>query len=411
MSKKYVIQQGDTLSLISRKRYGTEDQVENLIKANPGLTEPLRPLTTIIIPDRPQAPKNKPQVVPSNDINEVSIVIDGQRFRFWDRFRITRSIDSIDTMQFSAPFDSSNVEFVEKFRPFSYKDVSVNVGGRRLFTGTMLSIDPDVEPEKKIVLVSCYSTPGVLNDCTMPSSSFPLEFDNQGLRDIAKSLCLPFGIEVSFAEDQGAVFERVALEPGSKVLPFLIKLAQQRNLVIGSTDSGGVEFRRSQDKGQILANFAQGQSPLISVKAQFSPQEYYSHITGLEPTIVGLKGSQFTVKNERLDAKLRPFTFEVTDTLDADVKEAVNSKASRMFANMASYSITVSSWRDSFGDLWKPNTFINLVAPDAMIYNKFKFLVRSVDFDKDAEKETATINLVIPGSFSGKISESLPWDL
>ena len=74
------------------------------------------------------------------------------------------------------------------------------------------------------------------------------------------------------------------------------------------------------------------------------------------------------------------------------------------------YTCRVSTWRDPAGNLWAPNTTVTLTAPDAMIYDKYEFIIRSVTFETDRATETATLNLVLTGSFSGEIPDSLPWD-
>lgn len=406
----YDIGDGDTFESISRKTHGTEKEAGRIASANPGASEPLVAGTSITVPDMPGAPQNLQQSANSGNADEVAILIDGNRFRLWDSVRITRSIDTMDTVEFGAPFDSDAPGFKSTFRPFSFKNAVITVGGNPLFTGTMINVNPVMESARKTISVSCYSLPGVLNDCTPPASAFPLEFDNQGLREIATALAAPFGISVQFLDDQGAVFERVAIEPGKKILAFLSELAKQRNLVISSSASGALTFLKSSGGGQSVSILQQGSAPVLSVEPQFNPQEYYSHITGIEPVIIGLDGLQFTVKNPRLNGVIRPLTFKAPDTLDADVKLAVEAKAGRMFGNMASYSVRVATWRDTSGSLWEPNTSIKLLAPDAMIYSEYEFIIRSVEFNRDRSTETAILNLVMPGAFSGKIPEVLPWD-
>jgi prophage tail gpP-like protein len=406
----YSVLGGDTFETISRKKYGTEAEAERIAESNPGAALPLAAGTTLTIPTLPQAPRNAPQSAASATEDEVAVLINGNRFRFWDKIRIIRSIDAMDTVEFGAPFDYSAPGFRESFRPFDFKPVTITVGGVALFTGTMVSVAPVIENGQKIISVSGYSLPGVLNDCTPPASSFPLEFNEQGLREIASALAEPFGINVKFRADQGPVFERVAIEPGQKVLAFLTELAKQRNLIIASSSPGDLIFLQSSEGGVSVANLEQGAAPLLTVAPFFSPQEYYSHITGIEPVFVGLAGSQYTVKNPRLLGVVRPLTFNAPDTLDADVIATVEAKAGRMFANMVSYSVRVATWRDPGGNLWQPNTSIKLLAPDAMVYSEYEFIIRSIQFEQDSTTQTATLNLVIPGSFSGKIPESLPWD-
>jgi prophage tail gpP-like protein len=319
-------------------------------------------------------------------------------------------MDSFDRAVFSAPFEPANLEFREIFKPFTYKPVVITVGGTPIFTGTMMLPLPSLQPSAKSVRVSCYSQPGVSDDCTAPASAFPIEFNKQGLKEIAQTLLEPFGIPVEFEADQGAVFERVALEPGKKIFSFLIELAQQRNLVIRSTPLGAVAFIRSIATGSPVVQLEQGFSPLLGVEPNFNPQKYHSHITGIDPAAIGSKGSQYTVPNPRLEGVVRPLTFKAKDTDNGSIKAAVEAKAARMFADAASYSIQLDTWRDPAGNLWEPNTSLNLLAPGAMIYNNYEFLVRTVELEADRQSRTATHNLVMPGVFSGQIPESLPWD-
>jgi prophage tail gpP-like protein len=410
LSTTFKIVAGDTFESIARKKYGTEQDAQKVSQANPGVSEPLTPGTVLTTPPSPDAPQNAPQQTESADPDEVALLIAGKRFRFWSNIIINRSIDNMDTISFGAPFEADSEDFRETFRPFTYKPLIVTLGGSPLFSGTMIQITPSLENKQKIVAVSGYSLPGVLNDCTPPASAYPLEFNGQGLQEIATTLAAPFGVGVEFQAEQGAIFERVAADPGKKVLAFLAELAKQRNLIISSTTTGKLLFLQSIETGTPVAQLRQGASPLESVTPLFNSQKYYSHITGIEPVIVGLPGSQYTVKNSRLEGVLRPFTFTTPDTLDADVKTAVQAKSSRMFGNMASYSLKVSTWRAPNGELWTPNTIIQLTAPGAMIYNAYDFVIKSVSFERNRVSRTAILNLVIPGAFSGKNPEVLPWE-
>jgi len=410
LSTTYRIRGGDTFETIARRVYGTEQEALRVAQANPGVEEPLSPGVAITVTTLPSTPVNLPQQTEAENINEVAVLIDDERFRFWDSLRITRAVDALDVVEFGAPFDPELESFRNTFRPFEYKDIGVSVGGVPLFTGTAVSVNPILENLRSVVSVSGYSLPGVMADCTAPASAFPLEFEGQGLLEIAKTVAGYFGIGVEFTADQGDVFtDPVALEPGGKALQFLIGLAQQRGLVISSTPGGALLFQKSVESGNPTVNLEQGRSPLLSVTPFFSPEDYYSSITGITPVVIGSQGSQFTVKNDSLSGVLRPFTFKAPDTTESSAPTAVHAKLGRMFANMASYSVRLNTWRDPSGSLWTPNTTINLLAPDAMIYSNYEFILRSVEFNKDRVTETATLDLVMPGAFSGREPETVPW--
>lgn len=401
---------GDTFATIARKMYGSETESNKISTANPGVSEPLIVGLEIIIPEASEALQNQPTQRAEAEYNEVAILLDGKRFRYWNSVTITRAIDSIDTMNFNAPFDSENVEFRKVFQPFSFKKIVITVSGNPLFTGTLINIVPNLSSELQTISVDGYSFPGVLQDCTPSVNSLPVEFNNQTLEEIAKKLLLPFGIEVEFqgGEEQAAL-KKVACEPTEKIFSFLTKLAKQKGLLISSTETGKLLFTKAIVNSKPVAILKQGHPPLLTTSADFNPQEYYSHITGIETTKIGKKGARYTEKNPHVKTIFRPFTFTASDIKSGELKQAVEAKVGRMFANFVSYNISVPTWRDSEGELWTPNTIISLEAPNAMIYKEYKFLIKSVVLNRDSEKETARLNLVLPNAFNNEIPKELPW--
>lgn len=407
---KITTRKGDTFDLLARRAYGDDQQSALLRSANPGAVEPFEAGVVLTVPDQPNAPQNTPPTVQADSENELALIINDRRFRFWTAISITRSIDSMDTLSVSAPFGPDDAQFREIFKPLAFAPVNVNIGGAPLFTGVMLSADPDLKPESRTVSAACYSIPAALGDCTAPASAYPLEWGGATLRIIAETIAAPFGVPVVFAAEEGAAFERVALKPGQRVLPFLIKLAQQRGLLVSSTERGELLFTESIAAGGPVARLAEGAAPLLDVAPAINPQEYYSEVTGIEPVAIGLRGGQVTVRNPRLRGVVRPLTFEVSDTVNADIQAACDAKAGRMFANVVSYTCVVATWRDPAGNLWAPNTTITVKAPGAMIYSEYEFLVRAVTLSRTSEGETATLTLTLPAAFASEIPETLPWD-
>lgn len=411
MSTTYRVSKGDSFDSISRKVYGTQGGAQRIATANPGAIEPLSPGVTLVIPDDPNAVPDRPSRGGSVGVNECALLLNGERFRFWDSVTLRRSIDSVDTMEFTAPFDPSVTAQRAAFRPFSYQPVEFTVGGVQLFKGTTVTVTPEVTPESTTVTVGGYAKPGVLGDCTLPASAYPRnEFIDQTLDDIARSICGHFGLAVSFEGEVGDRFDRVAIQIGMRCMGFLAELARQRNLVIGSNPAGALVFRNSTTGGNPVARLQTGASPLVDVIPMFRPQEYYSHVTGIEPVIPGTEGLQYTAKNRLLDGVVRPFSFTAPDVAAGAVQTATEAKIGRMFGNMAAYSATVSTWRDVNGELWTPNTTVELMAPGAMVYSPYKFIIRSVDMTRTKNTEEATLDLVLPGAFDGTQPETLPWD-
>ncbi|BAV81059.1 P protein [Vibrio phage CKB-S1] len=414
MSRSYTVQQGDTYETIARRMYGDEQYSQNIAESNPGAPSVPQVGSTLVVPDVPERDLNEQRANNDQGITEpdqVTLSVNDQVFRFWTDVSITQHLDAVSTVSFEAPFEPDQQQHRDAFRPYSYQPVRIDVDGDLLFTGTLVNPQPSADVRERTMTAACYSVPGVLSDCTPPASSYPLQWDNVTLQTIAAALCRPFGISVVFPQGAGQTFERIAVEPGEKVMDALARLAAQRNLVIRSDERGRLAFIRPQAEGVPVAPFTEGQSPVVRITPSFGNQQFYSHVTGITPSIVGLEGDQVTVRNQHLPGVLRPYTYTAEDMENADLQQAVQSKAGRMFAQAASYLVDVDTWRNQNGDLWRPGDFVTLEYPGAMVYSAYRLQIRSVTLRATQSERTAKLDLIIPGSLSGQVPEALPWDV
>lgn len=337
----------------------------------------------------------------------------GDYFGFWQDVEIKRSIDTYSSVTFHAPFEHSRPEFRETFRPFSFKRLELLVSLETLFTGFVLGIDPDFEANAKRVTVTGYAKPAVFCDCMVSpdDNGKGLQFNKLGLLEIAKQLAAPFAFECDFRGVESTPFAKAKLEIDKKIQDFLVDLAKQRSAVLTDTPAGDLLCWQSVEPGHPVATFVEGTPPLTKVSAKFSPQDYYSEITGFGKKKRGKGEARFTALNAWLEKPLRPHTFKLEDSERADVPEATFAKLGRMFANMASFTLhDLPGWRDPSGKLWEPNTTLLLTAPSAMVYRETELLIRDVTFKQDSTNESTTLELVLPGAFNGKIPDELPWD-
>lgn len=409
MSTTFETRGGESWADVARAVYGSERGERGIALANPGLAEPLPPGERLQIPTRVETPE---VLTDAAELDEVAVRINGRRFRWWESVTLRRAADSVDTFELSAPFEPDESEFRENFRPLAYQGVSVAIGGEPFFNGTMLAVAPSSTAEARTVTAAGYSLPGVLEDCTASGDTPSLEFIGLNLREIAEELLDPFGLRVVFEDgaEPGMAFLDVSIGAGQAVMPFLAQLAQQRALVIGSNRAGDLVFRQSAQPGNPVAVFTPDQpGPVRTVTPQFRPQQYYSHITGMEPEIIGITGGRVTIRNRRLDA-IRPHVFNVPDTQDTDLETAVQAKVGRMFGDVAAFTVGVTTWRDPSGALWRPNTTVQLHWPGAMIYRPYEFLIRAVELEAVGDRRAASLELVMPGAYRGEVPENLPWD-
>lgn len=407
----YITRAGDDLETVSRRVYGIETQADTIRQANPGLAEPLIAGLIITVPLLLAGTAPVGSVADrAADPDQVAILIDGQRFRFWDSAILTRAMGSVSMLSFSAPWEPQNSTFRDIYTPMSFKPLSVMIGDELLFNGVMLTPQPAGTSQERRVTVTGYGRPGVLMDCTAPASAFPLEDNGFDLRQIAAGRLKPFGLAARFVGDVGGPFDRLSINPTTKIYPYLAKLAKQRNFVMGDSAAGELLFDRPVAVGNPVANLTENEADISSISPTFSPQTYYSHVTGLQGADIGAAGGAHTLKNPRANGIVRPYIFQAPDTLGAEIAEATAAELGRMLSSAVKYTIKVPSWRDPNGQLWQPNTTLTLLAPGAMIYSRYEFLIKQVIYSRTKQQKTAELTLILPGALAGKIPDKMPWE-
>jgi prophage tail gpP-like protein len=342
----------------------------------------------------------------------VAITLDtGERFGQWSEVELVRGLDGYTALSLTGPFDHGRAEVRRAFAPLSFPRVTVTVADELVLTGRVKDVAPNVDARMASVGVTVYSIAHELTEVCPAPEFLPLEFNGLDLRQIASKLVAPaIGEESVFDGPPGAVFARVRCEPDATIHSFLVELALQRGFVLTDTPSGALLFRSEARPGSPVARL-EGE-PLVRVSATFEPSSWYSAVTGRASRKAGRGGSRYTEPNPLYRATHpRPFTLRLGDTESADVPKAVRAAVGRMVASVVSYTVDdLPTWRDPQGALWAPNTTVTMLAPEAMIYRETELVVRSVALKQTAEAETATLGLVLPGTFGGALPAELPWD-
>lgn len=419
MSRFHNVISGDTLYTISRKYYGDPNKWKTILNANPQLSGSARIYTgqVLTIPDEmenitnPTQSKDPPESIQNVSDDAISILIDSNLFSFFTDYSITFEIDTFDTFSFSSPFDDSIQIYREVFRPFSYKPISIYYGKELIFTGVLLAPESAALPDRKEISISGYSKPGILNDCMMPITSFPLEFNNQTLEQITSVLCKPYGIKYRFLASSGNSFEKVSMEIDRDIFSFLSELAKQRGLLITNDVAGKLVFWKS-ELGNPLASFKEGELPFVSCAPSFDYQNMYSHITGISKTTESKDSAKYTYQNKYLTKLgiMRNYNCVIDDVQDSDIKQAVLSKVGRMFGESASYELTIQGHKNREGGVFQKNTSITVYSPGSMIYRETEFLIKSMTLSRGIEGDTTVFSLVLPGAYTGQIPEVFPWE-
>lgn len=340
----------------------------------------------------------------------------GQRFGEWSEYELQFSVDGYSAVTLSGPFDHARAEVRAAFQPLMFPQVEVKIGDELVITGRAKDTSPEVDASQASIGITVYSLAYDLTEQCPSEDCYPLEFNGLDLRQIATTLVTrTVGIGPVFDNPFDAVtrakFGRVRCEPDGVIHDFLAPLALQRGYVLSDVPDGDLLFRAEKPTGSPVARL-EGQ-PLGRITAAFKPETWFSSITGRATKKAGKGGSRYTHANPLYRASNpRAFTLIVGDTEAADVPAAAKAAVGRMIASVVTYTVAdLPTWRDPQGKLWRPNTTVMVTAPEAMIYKETELMIRKVTLRQTAERETATLDLVLPGTFGGDLPKGLPWDL
>ncbi|MDR2097698.1 MAG: LysM peptidoglycan-binding domain-containing protein [Spirochaetaceae bacterium] len=426
MSKTHNVQQGETLGAIAIRYLGNSVKWTNITGANPQLANRKKavdgspliyPGDTLIIPEdqtesRPAAPQTKKPVVLSDKEQDVSIVIDGEKFTGFTAYNLTLAYDTFDTFSFSAPYDPEIKELREIIKPFTFKPCEVYYNDALMFKGTLLTPDPELTDQSSEITLQGYPLCGVLNDCMVPPTRYPLQCMGITMKGIADAACEPYSIPVIFEGEAGPVFTEVSIEPTDKILDFLSRLSKQRNLLFTNNEKGQLVFFNPKPE-KAFVSFIEGKEPLISIKPKFNAQDFFSHITGFGKTDAEYPSLAYTFENKYLINKgiIRHHSLTIDDAETiSDLENAVKAHAGRMFADCVNFELLCDNHVNENNEVFQKGMTVCVLAPSAMIMRETNFTARSVKLSRTTEGKTATLTLVLPGSYTGEIPEALPWE-
>jgi prophage tail gpP-like protein len=332
-------------------------------------------------------------------------------FGHWSEVELVRSLDGYSAASLSGPFDHDRLEVRRAFAPLEFPRVAVKIEGELVLTGIVKDVAPDVQATISSVGVTVYSIAQQLTEVCVDPERLPLEFNGLDLRQIASAVVTAsIGEESVFDGSPGGAFARVRAEPDADIHSFIVDLARPRGFLLSDAPSGALWFRAEAPLGAPVARL-KGQ-PLVRVRPRFEPSNWFSTVTARAKRKAGKTGSKYTEVNPLYRAEHpRAHTLRLDDVESADAPTAAKAAIGRMIASVVSYTIEdLPTWRDPSGQLWRPNTTVTLLAPEAMVYRETELVIRTVTLRQNPEAETATLELVLPGAFGGVLPRGLPWE-
>jgi len=295
--------------------------------------------------------------------------IDNQQFNFFQG-----SIINLDYNSIASSFSfSGQKDFTPP--PLEYNRCEV-IGENQeiLITGTILNPEYVASPKAELIGVSGYSLPGILEDCNIPVSLYPLQSDNLSLKQIVDRLLDPFGINYivtpNVLTDFNKKYIKTSASPEQKIKDYINSLASQRGIILTHDNLGNLVFTRIEPDLLIVdTEFDEGDPGIFEMSLQLDGQALHSEITVIKQASNDSPNSgQSTIINPYVPI-FRPITKILNDGDLFDVEKAARNA---LGDELRSIILNISTTK-----FVKPGSKIKLRAPSLKINVYTEFFVES----------------------------------
>jgi prophage tail gpP-like protein len=336
----------------------------------------------------------------------MKIKIAGEFYSFFDKVIINEKLDSVASLfSFDARFNPDNEQHKKIFRPLSYLPVEIydDAGALRL-TGTLVNTALGSNSQRDLQNLSGYSKAGVLEDCSIPVSSYPLERINVSLTDIATRLLAPFGIsfivEKSAERSMKEIYPKTTAEPTDSVKDFLSKLASQKNIVLGHTATGNLRFFKPDIHAKSKAFLTEQNT--ITMSLGINGQAMHSNISVIrQPSKENISLSAVdTITNPMVLAK-RSIVKTLSSGTETDTKNAADNVLADELKNI-SIDVELRKYIDvRCGDI------VDVHNHEIFLFNRTRLMVSELNVSQSKNEQSMSLKLVLPETFTGQTPKNI----
>jgi len=296
-------------------------------------------------------------------MTEITIKVEGKQFGGFESATVTRSMNALShSFNFTAINKWTDDPANRKILPGS--ECEILVGGQKVTTGYIDSMDPSFEAESNVIAYSGRSKTSDLVDCAIVDNSG--SFNNLTVQEIADKLCKPFGIDVVMESATNPKIKKFAFEEGASPYETLSKLVTTNKLILQTNADGNLVITEiSTEKLPDLVleygeNIKSG-SGAIAISGRFNKYVCKSQFPGLTTEIEAIVFDS-TVP------RFRPFLIVSEESADgAQAKLRAEWELQQRRAQSIGRSYNVQDWTWNGTDIWTPNTNIRIIDPTASI--------------------------------------------
>lgn len=282
--------------------------------------------------------------------------------------------------------------------PLSYADCQIlNDKDELLLTGTIVSHTIPVSAKPELIAISGYSKAGILEDCTIPVSAYPVQFDNLSLKQIIDKLLPIFDIEYIvnpvISNELNKTYKKSNANISSSIKEYINNLASQRGIIVSHNEQGKIIFTKVDTSNMLpVVTFEEGNTGTERYSININGQVLHSEISVIkQASSFDRSSGEFTVKNLLVD-KYRPKVIVSTSGSVFDVEKMAKIELAKELANIKIMIDTTL--------FVMPGKLIQLKAPSLRINNFIELFVERITINGDMTGERYTLTCVLKEVYS-----------
>lgn len=324
------------------------------------------------------------RTAPSDD---VTIVINGQRYGGWESVRITRGIERLPS-DFELGLTDFYAGDAAKLQIEPGDTCVVQIGRDVVLTGYVDAVRPRISAREHSIVVVGRSKCADLVDC---SAEWPGgQISGTSALDVARRLAKPYGIGVDALDDVGGTIDKIQLMRGETPFEIIERVCRFRQLLVYDEPEGNLLLARIATR-RAGSGFREGWN-VESATADYSQHDRFSEYRVFFQSVDSLQdlGQGGDLEGKATDPGVRRRRVRIIvaeiggSTLSGGVVADARAKweAARRYGRSYSVRLTTDAWRDKLGALYEPNTMVDLDLPSLKINGK-TWAISEVTYRKD----------------------------
>jgi len=203
-------------------------------------------------------------------------------------------------------------------------------------------------------------------------------------------------------------FPRVSAEQTDTIFAHLAKLASLRGYLLSCTAYGDLLITKAKTDSKPVGTIIEGDSLTSVYSAKFNGRNRFSMYRAIATSSRKNKTAKTGVAQDTVVPLARYLTFRAGASIPGQAGNAADWKKNKIAADSMPTNFPVNDIYAPNGELWKPNTTVDVISQTLSIKKGFTFLITRVKFNYVSSGITADLEIKPPSVYTkGDIKE--PW--